>query len=640
MENIILSGMLRDFSARFVLATLPEQQQFEHFVNYSSLSSDHYDSFDLERVSTGDCIGVDGAAVVISGAIIDEPTDAERLTSARFEAEFHFIQSKTSTKFDLGDFLKFTSTVGLFFGEDEEAVPPQLRKAFRVKKIIFDRASKLRALPHLNLVYAYAGTFNRESTGLGPQFEEEDRKLSAIRGIGKVRTSIVDANQLAGLFRETRNETEKEIPFSKNLALPSIPGATNTYIGVVSCKDYVALISKENGELNKSLFFENVRDFLGARNIVNDAIETTILNPDEKNQFAVLNNGVTIVAKRVHAFISGDKFRLSRFQIVNGCQSSHVLHRNAASLSSDMHIAVKIIETSDVDLTTKIIATTNSQTIVSKEAFAAIRPYHRKLEDYFDAMRGVGYSYHYERRPHQYDEEDHLRQSQIVSTPNVIKSFVSVILEEPHKVHYYYGSLLEEYNKNKSRSLFAEDDYPGLYFAAHHLSARVRRHTWNDAYLKPWGFHIALLVKRLLAPQLRKGRAITDRDFLEIVQRVDREFDGAYKIACEFLEGANPHPDKTRAPDATKAMLDEFMRATSSNSTKPPSSIAAPPTPVLPDGTYIFTVESNSSTTTLAVKYGPFSFDVVVADAFRFRIGQRVPVQVSGAVANLVNPSV
>ena len=59
-------------------------------------------------------------------------------------------------------------------------------------------------------------------------------------------------------------------------------------------------------------------------------------------------------------------------------------------------------------------------------------------------MRSTGYKYYYERRPHQYDDRDDIRQHNIVSAPSLIKSFVSVALEEPHKVHYYYGTLPEE----------------------------------------------------------------------------------------------------------------------------------------------------------------------------------------------------
>ena len=111
--------------------------------------------------------------------------------------------------------------------------------------------------------------------------------------------------------------------------------------------------------------------------------------------------------------------------MVNGCQTSHVLFENKGALTSDMFITLKLIQTSDLDLTGKVITTTNSQSTVTKEAFATIRPYHRTIEDFFTAMRAQGYDYYYERRPHQFDDREDIRETLIVSAPVLIKSFVS-----------------------------------------------------------------------------------------------------------------------------------------------------------------------------------------------------------------------
>ena len=132
MENIILAGMLKDFVSRHALQEDSPDRQFEKFSNYCLLKTDHYDSFDFEKVGTGDCIGVDGVAVSIGGVIVDELEDAENFTRMQFDVKFIFSQAKTSSKFDLGDFLKFVSTVRNFFGSDEAVVPLELRKAYEI----------------------------------------------------------------------------------------------------------------------------------------------------------------------------------------------------------------------------------------------------------------------------------------------------------------------------------------------------------------------------------------------------------------------------------------------------------------------------------------------------------------------------
>lgn len=399
MDNIILSGMLKEFSSRFEFEADGIDVQFERFANYCLLKTDHYDSFEFEKVSTGSAIGVDGIAIVVGGVIVDEVDDVKDFTRAQFDASFHFTQAKTSSKFDLGRFLKFSSVVRSFFEDDASALPPELSNAFSIKNLIYERSAKLRQLPSVHLHYVYTGEFSVDSA---PVLAAIDAEIKAIQNIkykfSHVTGKVCDGKQLAQLYRDTKNDVSKRIPFQRHTALPPIKGASAAYIGVVRCSDYVSLLTKEGGELNKGLFFENVRDFLGEQNPVNSDIAKTINTAEERDRFAILNNGVTIVASRVEP--SGDVFKISKFQVVNGCQTSHVLYKNRDRLSDEMFITVKLIETSDIDLYGRIIATTNSQSQVTKEAFATIKPYHKTVEDFFNAMRGSGYNFHYERRPH------------------------------------------------------------------------------------------------------------------------------------------------------------------------------------------------------------------------------------------------
>jgi hypothetical protein len=308
---------------------------------------------------------------------------------------------------------------------------------------------------------------------------------------------------------------------------------------------------------------------------VNEDIASTIHSVDERDRFAILNNGVTIVAKKVTP--SGDIFKISQFQVVNGCQTSHVLFKNQSALSDDMYLTVKLIETSDVDLSGQIISTTNSQSLVVKEAFATIKPYHRRLEDFFSAMRNANYIYYYERRPHQYDHQD-IRHSLIVTAPALIKSFVSVALDQPHKIHYYYGRLLEEYNRDKFSELFSDSDYPGLYFAAHHIVSKVKAAISKDSPMKEWIFHLALLVKRQIAPAIVKNSTLNDKRFLETLERIDRDFADALKVAVKIISELSLAVKKNRAPDVTKLILDKLARHLSQGKHGTENSVIVRPT--------------------------------------------------------------
>lgn len=304
--------MLKEFVVRHDLQQDKTDKQFEKFTNYCLLKADHYDSFDFDKIDTGTCMGVDGVGISIGGVLIDEVADVEQFTKNQFSAKFYFTQAKTSSSFDLGDFLKFSGTVKLFFGSDPSAIPPELKRAYEIKSVIYKRAGKMATLPTIELCYAFTGTFNKGTAQATPLIESEINSLRAVRYLSSsVNWRVSDGEELAKLYRETQNDIQKEISFQRHVALPGIKGASAAYIGVVKCLDYLKLIQKENEELNKGLFFENVRDFLGINNPVNEDIATTINSVDERDRFAILNNGVTIVAKKVTP--SGDLFKISQF---------------------------------------------------------------------------------------------------------------------------------------------------------------------------------------------------------------------------------------------------------------------------------------------------------------------------------------
>ncbi len=640
MDNIILAGMLKDFVVRHALQEDLPERQFEKFANYCLLKTDHYDSFEFEKVGTGNCVGVDGVAVSIGGVIVDELEDVRSFTRAQFDARFIFSQTKTSAKFDLGEFLKFVSTVRNFFSKDKSAAPPELHKAHEIKTHIYENAaSKLRQLPKLELSFVYAGRFDKKNETLKQQIEQEVQILRDMPYLfSEVTWDIYDGDTIAKLYRETQNDILVDVPFQRHVALPSIRGARSAYLGVIKCIDYINMIKKGNGDLNKGLFFENVRDFLGTKNPVNEAIAKTIDHSNERDRFAILNNGVTLVAKSVTP--SGDTFRISQFQVVNGCQTSHVLFNNRKNITDDMYLTVKLIETSDVDLSGQVIATTNSQSQVTKEAFATIRPYHRIVEDFFNAMRSLSYTYFYERRPHQYDGRQDILQQHIVSAPSLIKSFVSTILEEPHKVHYYYGTLLSEYNQNQSSELFSDDDYPGLYFAAHHITFRTRALVARNPQLREWSFHLALLVKRMLAPELKKGMALNDKKFLEILKRIDDHLDDAVKTASRILQSLHLEAKQNRSSSTTQSLVKNLainasQKTTALDSQKPESELK------LADGRYVGTLAQIDIDKKVAtVKYGPFSVNGKLVDTqvLKLGVGERVFFAVTNGCIEISAP--
>src|SRR5712664_4882979 len=65
------------------------------------------------------------------------------------------------------------------------------------------------------------------------------------------------------------------------------------------------------------------------------------LQSDRKRRFVLMNNGVTIIARNMTH--TGSKFVIEDFQIMNGCQTSHVLFDHASDLDESVLIPLRLI---------------------------------------------------------------------------------------------------------------------------------------------------------------------------------------------------------------------------------------------------------------------------------------------------------
>ena len=63
------------------------------------------------------------------------------------------------------------------------------------------------------------------------------------------------------------------------------------------------LLCDDDGHLMKHLFYDNVRDYQG-NNEVNTEIAETLSDAAQRDKFAVLNNGMTVVAKAMNRVAS------------------------------------------------------------------------------------------------------------------------------------------------------------------------------------------------------------------------------------------------------------------------------------------------------------------------------------------------
>jgi cold shock CspA family protein len=460
MKDRIITAYLKDFVEEFSLNSLDETEAFEAFVSHLIMSKHQPEAFEPEDVTVaGDNdMGIDGIGILVNDHLAFANSDVDHFKKAfhRLDVQFVFVQAKTSPHFEGAEIGNFLSGVRQFFEQSLSEANDAIRTLYEVKEHIFDSSRDMDRSPICRMYYITTGTWTGD-TKLRNRVNQGVDDLKKTGLFSSVDFIPIDLEGLKRLHRELHRKIIREIIFEKHAILPQITGVRESYIGIVPCLEYLKLICDDDDNLNRRLFYDNVRDFQG-HNAVNREIEDTVKDSKQNDRFALLNNGVTVVARDMNKV--GATFCLRDYQIVNGCQTSHILYLNRMHLTEQVYLPLKLIVTEDADMTNQIIQGTNRQTEVKIEAFESLVPFQKKLEEFYLAVgRGRKEQVYYERRSKQY-EHLNLRRDRVISLPKQIKAFVAMFLNEPHSTHRYYGELLSSYRNR----LFSESHSPMPYF--------------------------------------------------------------------------------------------------------------------------------------------------------------------------------
>lgn len=536
MHDEILKGYLRDFSEQNTLEDKPEPEQFERFVNYCVISKQYPREFDFEDLSVGGGAdtAMDGVAIIVNGNIVQEPEEIDYFLNRNgsLSVSFSFIQSKTSAKFNGGQILNFLAGIKNFFS-DNSAIPENedIQKLRSIKQRIYKNSISLDGAPSLDLFFVTTGNWENPKH-INGHIDSELKTLKDRGMFSGINFKCIDAEQLKQMYREIRGRSVKEIDFPALVALPEIKGVRQAFVGSLSANEYLKLITDSDNGLQRNLFYDNVRDFQG-QNSVNREIETTLKSGSGQAALSIYNNGITIIAKKVER-ISG-KVKLTDYQIVNGCQTSHVLFANRDLIDPTSHIVLKIIETVDPEIAVNVIKATNRQTEVKIEAFESLSPFHKDLEDYYKARAANRPNpIYYERRSKQYDNMPGIRSSEIITLSAQIKSFVSACLAQPQSTHRYFGEVLDS---NRSRMFVSGDPLEKYYVAAAILNRLENLFKRNSARPRHKGFKyhfVFMLYNYFIKVKTTKGKPDFDAILLSLDN--DSELIPLIKASSESIE--------------------------------------------------------------------------------------------------------
>lgn len=466
MNDPILRAQVKEFAEREGLndasghPALDDAEIFERFANYTVLARLYGTDVPLPDFSMGNAPGIDGIAALVNNQFVENEETLRGIAATSIEAEFVFTQIKRSERIDEGDIRKFCAAVSDFIKHPAASAPTENEDIARMRAVrdsLFDRSQHFSEPPTAKLYYVYAGKYHT-SASIESIFESLRRDLvDESCFLSQLTWVLLDIDKIRDWYRTVTRGVSKDIQFKDRVELPPVAGVTLAVLGYMRAKDYLALLTDETGSLEQGIFYENVRAFLGNTK-TNVEIATTLRSESGTSQewFPLLHNGITVVARSVVQL--GSKLSLRGVQIVNGCQSSNILHELRTRVNPELPIPTKVIVTESSDITDSIIRGTNRQNEIKDEAFVAMDSFQKGLESFYTAFVkqvDVRPGLVYERRAHQYEQWSGSPHLYAVSIPIQIKSFIGMFSGEPHFAHRYYGQLLEQFAYGPNASLFA-----------------------------------------------------------------------------------------------------------------------------------------------------------------------------------------
>jgi hypothetical protein len=441
-----------------------------------------------------------------------------------------------------------------FFSEVPKLVRnTNIKDAADIMAAIYNQSSRFkRGKPACRLYYVTTGRWIGD-VNLEARRAAAIADLEATGLFGKVEFFPMGADGVHQLYREAKHAISREFRFDTRTVVPASSGVTDAYLGLIPAKELLTILQDEDGEIIKSLFYDNVRDWQ-YYNKVNAEIRDTLTSNDGRGRFALMNNGVTIIARNLQP--TGNKFYIEDFQIVNGCQTSHVLFDNKDLLDESVMIPLRLIATQDEGVINSIIRATNRQTEVKDEQFFALTEFPKTLEAFFRTFPN-GRRLYYERRSRQYDSLS-VEKTRIITHANLVRAFAATFLEEPHATTRSAKSLKQKLGNE----MFVKGHILESYYVAAFLLYKLEyffRSQRIDAKYKPARFHILFAARLLASPvPLPKLNAREMEAYCKTIEEIlwdsakaDELFFNAVAVVEVVAEG-NFHRDNIRTQPFTE----------------------------------------------------------------------------------------
>ena len=516
--NPIIKAQTDQFSNDNQLGQLKDHERFEAYSIYSMINGAFGETANpLDIWLEGDEFGIDGIGSFIGNDLYTSTDGLEEALGQNNipKITFYFIQVKNSPSLDYGEMSKFFDAAIAFFDGSSLATSTAIKDATSVKDKIYGKV--LKSNPRLRLIYAYTGS-GEVSDPIEKLRTAARSRLDAMSLFSEIDLVTAGVRELQEGYRSATSSVVGSITITNPITLPGHPSVSQAFLGYVSGHELLQLVETTAPgttvkRVNPAVFFDNVRDYDEGSEI-NSGIISQLEN-DEGGSFIFKNNGVTVVAKEMNR--TGDKFSITDFQVVNGCQTSNILHY-ARDYVDGVYIPFRLIVSDAEDFVAGVIVGTNKQNQVKDEQFIALSRLMKDLEEYSRSQDGELRLY-VERRENQY-RMGGIERTRIVRTRDIIKSLAAILLFRPHRAARDYRSIRKEF----ADSLFQDGHSVSLYHAAAYANYKLDFLSRNKRVPKEDGIY-----KYFVLETLGRDSKITQKTISQQATKQD-------KVAVNILE--------------------------------------------------------------------------------------------------------
>lgn len=457
-------------NAQILLESLIEQE-FQNNDNYSSIS-DYFEFFSASQILKNQGLsddevdngivgkGLDGGCdsiYLFLNNLLITPDVVEHISAPKDSIlEMIIIQSKKTTSLGEDAVMKWKTISGNLLDLSKTTTDFMTRynsdvlEAFTMFRDTYTRLITSRV--KLKFKFYYATLASELHPNVIQQAEELKGIIKGLFPNAVVEVTFVDSDALFDMYNAV-------IENRVNLKFADIPISPNqkNYIALVDLKSYFNFIVNDEGDVKKSFFDSNVRDYQGKNN-VNSSISETLHRADD-NDFWWLNNGVTVLASEA-TLVNNRELQIVNPEIVNGLQTSMEIYNyfseNREALESEKRsILLRIIVPDNEESRDQIIFATNNQTNIPKATLRVTDPIHLQIEMYFK-NRGL----FYDRRKNYYKNQGR-KPAEIVGVSFLAQCLITIFLKKPDYARARPSTLLNDektynelYEKNNDLEVF------------------------------------------------------------------------------------------------------------------------------------------------------------------------------------------